>query len=126
MTRKPTTLKTAQTHRHPNGTIHALSSDGGRTYTVTLSPEACTCPATVRCYHIRTAKVRYGATAAPADSFADDLLAFLTGTGAYAPKPATETDPEPPTPAAPRPIRCQAALYPCDCPACVPALAAVA
>jgi len=123
LTTKPITLKAAKTHRHPDGTIHALSSDGATVYTVRLDPTSCTCPAGASgraCYHVRTAKVRYRK---PVAAYGDELIAFLTGTGAYT--PTTDPEPEPPAPAATRP--CQASLYPdCDCPRCQPVALAVA
>jgi len=124
-TTKPITLKAAKTHRHPDGTIHALSSDGVTVYTVRLAPTSCSCPAGESgraCYHVRTAKVRY---AKPVAAYGEELIAFLTGTGAYA--PTTEPEPEPPAPATARPAPCQASLYAdCDCPRCQPAALAVA
>ena len=55
-------LKVARTHQHPDGTVHALSSDGVTCYTVGLEAGSCTCPAGSngrRCYHLATARRRY-------------------------------------------------------------------
>lgn len=61
---KSSTPKIARTHRHADGTIHALSSTGATCYTVTLGTKpSCTCFAGQRgrcCYHVSTAALRYG------------------------------------------------------------------
>jgi hypothetical protein len=58
--------KIAKTHRHENGVIHALSSNGQTCYTVSLGAQtSCTCPAGQSnrpCYHVQTASIRYGNT----------------------------------------------------------------
>jgi hypothetical protein len=65
-TRITKSIKVAKTHRHENGVIHALSSDGTTCYTVSLGTTAsCTCPAGQSnrpCYHVATASIRYGNT----------------------------------------------------------------
>src|SRR5438105_4836988 len=114
-------VKVAQTHQHADGTIHALSGTDGRSvYVVRLGDApSCTCPAGKqgrRCYHVATALSRYGA-------FYRVPWAVIV--------PATDPDPEPPTPAAPAVIptrtakRCQTALYAgCDCERCAAPVAA--
>ena len=60
-------LKYAKLHRHADGEIHALSSDGRTIYVVTLgATPSCSCPAGTngrRCYHLATAAMRYGGAA---------------------------------------------------------------
>lgn len=97
------TPKVAPVHQHDDGTIHALSSNGATCYVVKLGDApSCTCPAGRNgraCYHLATAKARFGAFyAAPWAVIVPD------------------TTPEPPTPAAPA-VCAACALYGDD-PAC--------
>lgn len=61
---KSSTPKVAKLHRHQDGTIHALSSNGATCYTVSLGAQtSCTCIAGQNgrhCYHVQTAATRYG------------------------------------------------------------------
>src|SRR5438105_868837 len=90
--------KVAKLHRHDGGAIHALSSNGHTVYVVRNTADgawSCSCPAgrnARTCYHVRSAMVRFGGFfARPA------VVAVIV--------PATDENPEPPTPAAPA-VRC--------------------
>src|SRR5947209_5455178 len=81
--------KVAKLHRHDNGAIHALSSNGRSVYVVRIGEQvSCTCPGFThcgRCYHVANAVQRFAA-------FWPRPVAVIV--------PA-DHDPEPPTPAAP-------------------------
>lgn len=109
MASRPRSQKVARLHQHPNGTMHALSSDGRTVYTVRNTAAGsweCSCLGWVNhghCYHAAGAAQRFGGYfARPA------VLAVIL--------PATP-EPEPTPPAAPaalRPARrgCRCDLYP--------------
>ena len=85
--------KNVKLHRHEDGRVHALSSDGHTAYVVRNTADGawcCTCPAgrnERRCYHVTTAMLRFGG-----------FFACPAVTAVIVP---ADPDPEPPTPAAP-------------------------